>query len=239
MPGMLDHPYRDAIISSRFCNPIGAWRAAKAGFRSPCSPAFRQHPSEERDTIGLEALPPVDHFYPNPLAGAEGIDAAPAQGGDVNEHVLATAVGRNETVAFFSLEPLYRALHRRGGLEPAAVDRAGAAMRYRRRTVVDVQDVGHQRTLRSSADLAAYRSAFAHVLVAGATQYRHWQESVLRSVGERNESETLAGVEPLDFGFDAVARGGVLAKEAGAAFVHSSSKRAIECGERTEHRIIA
>jgi hypothetical protein len=36
-----------------------------------------------------------------------------------------------------------------------------------------------------------------------------------------------------------MAWGGILAKEARAAFVHSSSKRAIECGERTEHRIIA
>src|SRR5437868_14581037 len=53
------------------------------------------------------------------------------------------------------------------------------------------------------------------VLIAGATQDRHRQERILRSVRRGDEPETLAGVEPLDFGFDAATGGKVFAEEAG------------------------
>ena len=50
-------------------------------------------PSNEGDPVGLEAFLAVDNLDPYPLAGAEGGDAAAAQGGDMDEHVLAAAIG--------------------------------------------------------------------------------------------------------------------------------------------------
>src|SRR5207244_2398725 len=175
---------------------------------------------------------------PDPLTRVEGADAAATQRGDVDEHVLAAAVGRDEPVALFRLEPFDGTLDRRGGARPA-VGSTCSAWRCERRAVVDVQHVGHQRTLCSGADLAGDRRPFANILIAGAAQDGHRQKRILRSIVRRDESKTLAGVEPFDFGVDAATWERVLAKEALAAFGQGSSKRAIERGERVERRIIA
>src|SRR6516225_8622211 len=124
-------------------------------------------PSDQGDAIRLEAFLAVDDFDPDPLAGTQSIDATAAQGGDVDEHVLATTVGRNEAVAFFGLEPFHRALHGRGRPGSAVVHTAGAALRHYCRAVVDIQDIGDQRTFCSGADLADDRGTFAHVLIPG------------------------------------------------------------------------
>ena len=153
----------------------------------------------------------------------------------MDEHILAAAVWRNEAVTLFGLEPFHRAFHGLGGSRAAAVE-AAAALRRHRGAVVDVQDGRHQWAFRPGADLADDRSAFMDVLIASAAQDRHRQERVLGSVGWGDEPETLAGVEPLDFGFDAATGGKIFAEEAGAAVVHRSSKRRIECGERAERK---
>src|SRR4029077_6755133 len=134
--------------------------------------------------------------------------------------------------------PFDGTLDRRGGAG-APVGSAPAAWGCERRAVVDVQHAGHQRTLCSGADLAGDRRPFAHILIAGAAQDGHRQKRILRSVGRRDKSKTLAGVEPFDFSVDAATWEGVLAKEALAAFGHGFSKRAIERGKRVERRIIA
>src|SRR6516225_4105396 len=133
MPRMLGHPYREVVarlaIDARM-------NRQEDGFFEPSSPPFRRHPSDQGYTVGLEAFLAVDDFDPNPLAGTKSVDAAATQGGDMYEHVLATAVGRNESVAFFGLKPFDRSLHRRGGTWAAAVHPAGSALRQYRRTAV-------------------------------------------------------------------------------------------------------
>src|SRR6266852_5563311 len=185
---------------------------------------------DQGDTFGLEALFAFDNLDLDPLTGVERGDAAAAQSGDVDEHILAAAVGGDESVAFFGFEPFHRTLDRRCRPGSAAIGPAGPAGRRRCGTVVDIQDAGHQRAFRAGGDLAGDRGTFAHILIAGAAQNRHRQERVLRSVVRGDKSKALAGVEPFDLGIDATAWGGVFAKEPGAAFVHGSSKRARECG---------
>src|SRR5438046_818251 len=218
-------PYASFSLSARGERDLS--RESDPGAPNPrCMAGSREPaPSEEGDVFGLKSFLAVDHLDPDPLARIEGVDAAAAQRGDVNEHVLAAAVGRNEAVALIGLEPLHRAFHGLGGPGATAVEAAACALRHHRGAVVDVQDGCHQRAFCPGADLADDRSAFMDVLIAGATQDRHRQERVLGSVGRGDEPETLAGVEPLDFGFDAATGGKVFAKKAGAAVVHRSSKR--------------
>src|SRR5579863_8241490 len=78
-------------------------------------------PSEKGDALRLEPLLAVDHLDPDPLPGAERVDAAAPQSGDVDEHVLAAAIRRDEAVAFFGLEPLDRTLQRCRRTERPAV----------------------------------------------------------------------------------------------------------------------
>src|SRR5271166_1609590 len=199
--------------------------------------AARHSRLKEGDVISLETLLAFDHIDPDPLARIEGVDAAAAQRGDVNKHVFAAAVGRNETVTLVGLEPFDRALDGLGRSGSAAIQTAATVWR-RRRAAVDVQNAGHQRTFRPGADLAGERGAFAHLLIAGPAQNRHRQKGVWRSVVRGDEAKALAGVEPLYFGLDATAGRGVFTEETGAAFEHESSHRRIECAERVAHRII-
>src|SRR6202022_1454195 len=115
---------------------------------------LEQAPSEEGDALGFEAFLAVDHFDPDPLAGIEGVDAAAAQRGDVDEHILAATVRRNKAVTLFGLEPFHRAFHGLGRPGAAAVDAAASALRRHRGAVVDIQDGRHQRALRPGAALA-------------------------------------------------------------------------------------
>src|SRR5712671_1286423 len=74
------------------------------------------------DAVGFEPFLAVDDVDPHPLPGREGVDAAAAQGGDMDEDVLSAAIGRNEPVAFFGFKPLHRAFDRgRGALRVAIV----------------------------------------------------------------------------------------------------------------------
>ncbi len=57
------------------------------------SPRKEPAPSDEGDALGFEALLTVDHLDPDPLAGIERVDAAAAQRGDVDKHILAAAIG--------------------------------------------------------------------------------------------------------------------------------------------------
>src|SRR6516164_6643186 len=106
MPGMLDHPRsrgRGAVPYS-----IGGICPRR---RVAPAPNFSATPSDQGDAIGLEPFLAIDDFDPDPLAGAQRVDPAAAQGGDVDERVLAAAVEGNEPVAFFRLEPFDRSLH--------------------------------------------------------------------------------------------------------------------------------
>src|SRR5271166_7034027 len=78
--------------------------------RSPYfTPSLPQRFSDQAYPISLETLLAVDHLDPHPLSRIKGVDATAAQRGDVDEHVLAAAVGRNEAVALFGREPFHRA----------------------------------------------------------------------------------------------------------------------------------
>src|SRR5215469_16207582 len=78
--------------------------------------------SDDGDRIRLQALASVDHLDADALARSECFDAAAAQGGDVDEHILAATVGRDEPVALVGLEPFDRAFHAAGRAPSAAVD---------------------------------------------------------------------------------------------------------------------
>src|ERR1700736_4984344 len=74
---------------------------------------------DQGDALCFQPLFAINHLDPDPLTRVEGADAAAAQRGDVDEHVLAPAVGRDEPIAFFSLEPFDGTLDRRGRAGPA------------------------------------------------------------------------------------------------------------------------
>src|SRR5262249_37186770 len=135
---------------------------------------------------------------------------------------------------------LHRALEgRRWARSPVTV--VVARLRGNSRAAVDIEHVGDKRPFGAGTDLATDRGALTDILVAGATQDRHGEKGVLRTVGQGDETKAFAGIEPLDLAIGATAggRGGVFAEEAGSAVVHRSSKRRIECGERVGHRNIA
>src|SRR6516164_8168547 len=121
MPGMLDHPRSRGG---------GGFRASTGDIgprrRVPPTANFSATPSDQGDVIGLEAFFAIDDFDPDPLAGRQRADPAAAQGGDVDEHVLAATVEGNEPVAFVRLEPFDRSLHGRGRPRSAAIDSTGA-----------------------------------------------------------------------------------------------------------------
>src|ERR1700756_5733856 len=108
----------------------------QGGFDVPFSHDDLSKPSEEGDAIGFETLFAVDYLDPHPLPWIEGCDAAPAERGDVNEHILAAAIGRNESIALLRLEPFRRAFHRLGRHKAAAIDTAACALRRHRGAVV-------------------------------------------------------------------------------------------------------
>ena len=119
--------------------------------------------SDQRDAIGLEPLAAVDDVDAHALARAERLDAAAAQRGDMDEHVLAAAIGRDEAVALLGLEPFDRALER---LSPAAADAALARRAPPAATAVLLSMLS---TVTTSGPLAPApisqrdRRAFAHV----------------------------------------------------------------------------
>src|SRR5579862_6669665 len=137
--------------------PAGA-QARRAG-RSP-TPS-REVSGYDGDALGLQPLAAVDHVDPHPLAGAEQIDPGTPERGDMDENVLAAAIGRNKPVALFGLEPFDRALERRRRprrsavkpVAPAIAPRVapgiapGIAARRRRGAAVDIQHQGDERPL--------------------------------------------------------------------------------------------
>ena len=68
-----------ASAAARDCNPL-------------CAAADPARRSDQRDAIGLETFFAVDHIDPDALTRPECSDAAAAQRGDVDEHILAAAV---------------------------------------------------------------------------------------------------------------------------------------------------
>src|SRR5690348_1022496 len=88
-------------------------------------------PSDEGDAVGFEAFFAVDDVDADALAGVERGEAAAAQRSDVDEDILAAAVGRNEAVALLGLEPFDGAFQGLGRPRPAAVGAAAALRRHR------------------------------------------------------------------------------------------------------------
>src|ERR1700738_3478776 len=79
---------------------------------------------DQRDAVGLQALIAFDDLDLDPLTGVESGDAAAAQRGDVDEDILAAAVGGDEPVALVGFEPFDDALERRCRPRSAAIPAA-------------------------------------------------------------------------------------------------------------------
>src|SRR6266704_22124 len=105
--------------------------------------------SDQRDAVGLQPLLAVHDINPDALAGIERREAAAAQGGDMDEDVLAAAIRGDEAVTLVGHEPLDRPVERAGRPRrpPFAWLRGGA--------VVDVQYVENERPLGAGADFAS------------------------------------------------------------------------------------
>ena len=179
---------------------------------APCRVALRlrfirsRKPSRNNsDTVGFEPLLAVDDIDPHPLPGPQAVDAAAAQSGDVDEDVLAAAIGGNEPVAFVGFKPLHRAFERGRRARRVAIGPAG--LRRHDGAGVDVQHIGDERSLGAGADFAGDQGTLADVIVTGAAQGRHRQKGVLRAVGQGDETKSLAGVEPFHRRVDATAGG--------------------------------
>src|SRR5258708_3515430 len=147
---------------------------SKAAGPYPALTSHRKTPSDEGNSVGLQSFLPVDDVNPDPLARAQSVDAAAAQGGDMDEHILAAAVGRNEPVALFGLEPFDGAVQRCCRTWPAiTVEAATARLRSHGGAAVDIDHIRDERAFGAGADFAGDQGAFMNVLEAGAAQDCH------------------------------------------------------------------
>src|SRR5580658_2403511 len=127
---------------------IGTQTPAPAPLVARDRVGLRPARSEQGDAVGFEALAAVDDLDANPLTGVERLDSAAAQHGDMNKHVLAAAVGRDEAIALVGLEPLDRAFQGFRWPHSASV---AAHSRLDRGAEVDGEDRSDQRAFRAGA----------------------------------------------------------------------------------------
>src|SRR5205814_4541776 len=100
-------------------------RAGPEAGRGATKPAG--YGSDQRDAVGFETLFTVDNIDSDPLSRIQRVDPATAQRSDVDEHILAAAIRRDEAVALFGFEPFDRAFHdRRLALRRLAVQAVSA-----------------------------------------------------------------------------------------------------------------
>src|SRR6185437_3574691 len=187
---------------------------------------------DQCDAIGFEALAAIDHIDAHALARAERLHAAATQRRDVHKDVFSSSIRRNEAVPLIRLEPLdgpfqglCRAARRArsGGASTPAATARGC------RAVVDVEDADDERAFGAGTKLAGDGCAFADIVVTGAAQDGHRQESIRTAVRHRYESKTLRRVEPLHLGLDAATRLRLITPEITRTpiIVHGASARRI------------
>ena len=191
---------------------------AKRGWKSPsgpdyssskCRQTWRNSLVRHRQRDGLAPLRGLDDLHRHLLVVGERAHARLLDDGDVDEHVLAAVLGDGEAEALVGVEPLHRAVHRRGR---ARIGAAAIERRLRRRPPaglrrggssagrIDLEHRGDLAALLALADLDLELGLRRHHVVPGVLQHADVQERVARAVAQLDEAEALLGIEPLDGG---------------------------------------
>jgi hypothetical protein len=134
------------------------------------------------------------------LSFNEACDPGSFESRDVDKHVFAAAITRDEAVGPLGVEPLHRT-----GL----LDTGGRrwAVRCRRRApwrnpsgdaAMDAQHLRHVRSLVAGADSNFESIARLHGADAGPRQHTSVQESVAKLIGKFDETKPFLGAEPFD-----------------------------------------
>jgi len=155
---------------------------------------------DQANPRGFRPLSALDKIDKDGLSFSEARDPGSFESRDVDEHVLAAAVPRDEAVALLGVEPLHRT-----GLLDTGIGKW--AVRCRRRSpwcsgsgdaAMDTQHLRYVRSLMAGADLNFETIAGLYGADAAPREHTPVEEALVGFIGKLDEPKSLLWAEPFD-----------------------------------------